>query len=139
MLRIHQLQKRYLLSDPAIEEALVEASTMHCFPGIELISDHIHEETSILTFPHLLEKHGLCEQIFETGKAHLRARGMMMRQDTIVHASLIAAPTSNKNTQGKRDPEMHQTTKGNQWYFDMLPQARAAVGPRRRGQGLRRW
>ena len=73
----------------------------------------------ILRFRHLLEKHGLGEQIFEIVKAHVRARGMKMRQFTIVDATLIAAPTSTKNKQGERDPEMHQTNKGNQWYFGM--------------------
>jgi len=67
----------------------------------------------------LLEKHGLGEQVFETVKAHLNARGMTMRQGTIVDATLIAAPSSSKNKEGKRDPEMHQTKKGNQWSFDM--------------------
>jgi IS5 family transposase len=73
----------------------------------------------ILRFRHLLEKHGLGEQIFEIVKAHVRARSMKMRQCTIVDATLIAAPTSTKNKQGERDPEMNQTNKGNQWYFGM--------------------
>ncbi len=67
----------------------------------------------------MLEKHELGEQIFETVKAHLRSRGMTMRQGTIVDATLIAAPSSTKNKEGKRDPEMHQTKKGNQWYYGM--------------------
>jgi IS5 family transposase len=87
MPRIYSLQQWYWLSDPAI-----------------------------LTFRHLVEKHGLGEQIFDTVKAHLSARGMTMRQGTIVDATLIAAPSSTKNKVGKRDPEMHQTKKGNQWY-----------------------
>ena len=113
MLRIHLLQQWYSLSDPAMEEALIEVPTMRRFAGIELISDRIPDETTILTFRHLLEKHELGEQIFETVKAHLRARGMTMRQGTIVDATLIAAPSSTKNKEGKRDPEMHQTKKGN--------------------------
>jgi IS5 family transposase len=92
---------------------------MRRFAGIELISDRIPDETTILTFRHLLEKHDLGEQIFETVKARLRARGMTMKQGTIVDATLIAAPSSTKNKEGKRDPEMHQTKKGNQWYFGM--------------------
>jgi IS5 family transposase len=116
MLRIHLLQQWYSLSDPAMEEALIEVPTMRRFAGIELISDRIPDETTILTFRHLLEKHDLGEQIFETVKAHLSARGMTMRQGTIVDATLIAAPSSTKNKEGKRDPEMHQTKKGNQWY-----------------------
>ena len=119
MLRIHLLQQWYSLSDPAMEEALIEVPTMRRFAGIELISDRIPDETTILTFRHLLEKHGLGEQIFEVVKAHLSARGMTMRQGTIVDATLIAAPSSTKNKEGKRDPEMHQTKKGNQWYYGM--------------------
>jgi IS5 family transposase len=116
MLRIYLLQQWYSLSDPAMEEALIEVPTMRRFAGIELISDRIPDKTTILTFRHLLEKHGLGEQVFETVKAHLSARGMTMRQGTIVDATLIAAPSSTKNKEGKRDPEMHQTRKGNQWY-----------------------
>jgi IS5 family transposase len=102
-----------------MEEALIEVPTMRRFAGITLISDRIPDETTILTFRHLLEKHDLGEQIFETVKAHLSERGMTMRQGTIIDATLIAAPSSTKNKEGKRDPEMHQTKKGNQWYFGM--------------------
>ncbi|KMM17079.1 IS5 family transposase [Synechococcus sp. GFB01] len=119
MLRIHLLQQWYSLSDPAMEEALIEVPTMRRFAGIDLVSDRIPDETTILTFRHLLEKHELGEQIFGTVKAHLSARGMTMRQGTIVDATLIAAPSSTKNKEGKRDPEMHQTKKGNQWYHGM--------------------
>jgi IS5 family transposase len=119
MLRVHLLQQWYSLSDPAMEEALIEVPTMRRFAGIELISDRIPDETTILTFRHLVEKHKLGEQIFETVKTHLNARGMTMRQGTIVDATLIAAPSSTKNKDGKRDPEMHQTKKGNQWYYGM--------------------
>jgi transposase, IS5 family len=94
MLRVHLLQQWYSLSDPAMEEALIEVPTMRRFAGIELISDRIPDETTILTFRHLLEKHGLGEQFFETVIAHLSARGMTMRQGTIVDATLIAAPSS---------------------------------------------
>jgi IS5 family transposase len=102
-----------------MEEAVIEVPTMRRFAGIELISDRIPDEITILTFRHLLEKHELGEQIFETVKAHLSARGVTMRQSTIVDATLIPAPTSTKNKEGKRDPEIHQTKKGNQWYFGM--------------------
>jgi IS5 family transposase len=119
MLRIHLLQQWYSLSDPAMEEALIEVPTMRRFAGIELISDRIPDETTILTFRHLLEKHSLGEQIFETVKAHLKANGMAMKQGTIIDATLIAAPSSTKNEKRERDPEMHQTKKGNQWYFGM--------------------
>jgi IS5 family transposase len=105
--------------ESALEEALIEVSTMCRFAGIELINDRIPDEITILNFRHLLEKHGRGEQIFETVKAHLSGRGMTMRQCTIVDATLIAAPSSTKNKQGQRDSEMHQTKNGNQWYFGM--------------------
>ncbi len=119
MLRIHLLQQWYSLSDPAMEEALIEVPTMRRFAGIDWITDRIPDETTILSFRHLLEKHDLGVAIFEAVKAHLSERGMTMRQGTIVDATLIAAPSSTKNKAGQRDPEMHQTKKGNQWYFGM--------------------
>jgi IS5 family transposase len=119
MLRIHLMQQWYSLSDPAMEDALIEVPTMRRFAGIDLLSDRIPDETTILAFRHLLEKHNLGEQIFETVKAHLRKRGMAMKQGTIIDATLIAAPSSTKNKAGERDPEMHQTKKGQQWYFGM--------------------
>jgi len=119
MLRIHLLQQWYDLSDPAMEDALIEVPTMRRFAGIDMISDRIPDETTILTFRHLLEKHDLGQQIFEVVKAHLKANGMAMKQGTIIDATLIAAPSSTKNKTNERDPEMHQTKKGNQWYFGM--------------------
>ncbi|MFO8237190.1 MAG: IS5 family transposase, partial [Prochlorococcaceae cyanobacterium] len=117
MLRIHLIQQWYSLSDPAMEDALIEVPTMRRFAGIDLLSDRIPDETTILAFRHLLEKHNLGEQIFETVKAHLKDRGMAMKQGTIIDATLIAAPSSTKNKARERDPEMHQTKKGNQWYY----------------------
>jgi transposase, IS5 family len=119
MLRVHLLQQWYDLSDPAMEDALIEVPIMRRFAGIDLISERIPDETTILAFRHLLEKHNLGEQIFETVKAHLKANGMAMKQGTIIDATLIAALSSTKNEKGERDPEMHQTKKGNQWYFGM--------------------
>ena len=119
MLRIHLLQQWYDLSDPAMEDALIEVPTMRRFAGIALISDRIPDETTILAFRHLLEQNNLGEEIFEVVKAHLKANGMAMKQGTIVDATIIAAPSSTKNKAGERDPEMHQTKKGNQWYFGM--------------------
>jgi IS5 family transposase len=113
------MQQWYSLSDPAMEDSLIEVPTMQRFAGIDMLSDRIPDETTILAFRHLLGKHNLGEQIFETVKAHLRERGMAMKQGTIIDATLIAAPSSTKNKNGKRDPEMHQTKKGNQWYFGM--------------------
>jgi IS5 family transposase len=102
MLRVHLLQQWYSLSDQAMEEALIEAPTLRRFAGIDLISDRIPDETTILTFRHLLEKHELGEQIFENVKFHISARGMTMRQGTIVDATLIAASSS---TFTKAEPE----------------------------------
>jgi IS5 family transposase len=96
ILRIHLLQQWYSRGDPAMEETLIEVPTTRRFAGMELISDRIPDETTILTFHHLLEKQGLGEQIFDTVKAHLSARGMTMRESTIVNATLIAAPSSRK-------------------------------------------
>jgi len=119
MLRIHLMQQWYSLSDPAMEDALIEVPTMLRFAGIELVRDRIPDETTILAFRHLLEKHDLGQPIFETVKAHLKQRGMAMKQGTIIDASLISAPSSTKNKTGERDPEMHQTKKGNQWFYGM--------------------
>lgn len=119
MLRIHLMQQWYDLSDPAMEDALIRVPTMRRFAGIDLISERIPDETTILAFRHLLERHDLRKQIFETVKAHLKVNGMAMKQRTIIDATLIAAPSSTKNKKGERNPEMHQTKKENQWYFGM--------------------
>jgi IS5 family transposase len=119
MLRIHLMQQWYDLSDPAMEDALIEVATMRRFAGIALITDRIPDETTILAFRHLLEKNALGEQIFDAVKAHLKANGMAMKQGTIIDATIIAAPSSTKNEKRERDPEMHQTKKGNQWYYGM--------------------
>lgn len=119
MLRIHLLQQWYDLSDPAMEDALIEVPTMRRFAGIDMISDRIPDETTILAFRHLLEQNDLGEQIFEAVKAHLKANGMAMKQGTIIDATIIAAPSSTKNKNRERDPEMHQTCKGKQWHFGM--------------------
>ena len=119
MLRIHFMQQWFALSDPAMEEALHDMPVFREFAGLEGWDERLPDETTILRFRHLLEKHRLGEQIFETVKAHLSNRGMTMRQGTIVDATVIAAPSSTKNKAGERDPEMHQTKKGNQWYFGM--------------------
>ena len=119
MLRIHLMQQWYSLSDPAMEDALIEVATIRRFAGIDLISDRIPDETTILSFRHLLEKHDLGQQIFETVKADLKQRGMAMKQGKLIDATLISAPSYTKNKTGERDPVMHQTKKGNQWYFGM--------------------
>jgi IS5 family transposase len=117
MLRIHLLQQWYDLSDPAMEDALIEVPTMRRFAGIDMIGDRIPDETTILTFRHLLEKHDLGHQIFEVVKTHLKVSGMPMKQGTIVDATLIGAPSSTKHEKKERDPEMHQTCKGKQWFY----------------------
>ena len=94
LLRIHLLQQWYDLSDPAMEDALIEVATMRRFAGIALITDRIPDETTILAFRHLLEQNDLGEQIFEAVKAHLKANGMAMKQGTIIDATIIAAPSS---------------------------------------------
>jgi len=119
MLRIHLMQQWYSLSDQAMEDALIEVATIRRLAEIDLISDRISDEITILAFRHLLEKHDLGQKVFETVKAHLKQRGMAMKQGTIIDATLISAPSSTKNKTGERDPEMHQTKNGNQWHFVM--------------------
>ena len=119
MLRIHCLQQWYGLSDPAMEEALYEIASMRRFAGLSLTNGGVPDETTILNFRHLLERHDLARRIFEAVKGHLRAKGLMLRQGTIVDATIVSAASSTKNSTGERDPEMHQTRKGNQWYFGM--------------------
>ena len=119
MLRIHLMQQWYSLSDLAMEDTLIEVATILRFAGIELISNRIPDQTTILSFRHLIEKHDRGQQIFEMVKAHLKQRGMAMKQGTIIDATLISAPSSTKNKTGERDPEMQQTKKGNQWYYGM--------------------
>ena len=104
MLRIHLMLQWYSLRDPAMEDALIEVATIPHFAGIDLISDKIPDDTKFLSFRHLLEKQELGQQIFETVKAHLKQRGMAMKQGTIIDATLISAPSSIKNNTGERDP-----------------------------------
>ena len=119
MLRIHFLQHWFNLSDPAVEEALYESASMREFVGIDLGHEPAPDETTICKFRHLLERHELGRQIFEQVGVHLQAKGFRLSTGTIVDATLIAAPSSTKNSKGERDPEMKQSKKGNQWYFGM--------------------
>ena len=119
MLRIHFLQQWYALSDPAMEDALYEIESMRRFVGIELNEQAIPDETTILKFRRFLEKHALAPKILEVVNADLSGQGLLLRQGTIVDATIIHAPSSTKNQDKTRDPEMHQTRKGNQWYFGM--------------------
>ena len=118
-LRIYCLQQFYDLSDPGAEEALYDSESMRRFAGIELGEDAVPDESTILQFRRLLEKHNLTAAIFETINRYLSERGLLLRQGTLVDATIIHAPSSTKNKRGKRDPEMSQTKKGNQWYFGM--------------------
>ncbi|BBJ94407.1 MULTISPECIES: IS5 family transposase [Xanthomonas] len=118
MLRIHLLQQWYALSDPAMEEALHEIPTLRRFAQLGGL-DNVPDETTILNFRRLLETHGLAARMLEAVNAHLARKGQSLRSGTIVDATLIAAPSSTKNADHARDPEMHQTKKGNQWYFGM--------------------
>lgn len=118
MLRIHCMQLFYNLSDPAMEDALYEIDSMRRFAGLRL-SDRLPDETTILNFRHLLEQHSLGKEIFKAVNKHLEKNGLMLREGTIMDATIISAPSSTKNKSGKRDPEMHQTKKGNEWHFGM--------------------
>jgi IS5 family transposase len=118
MLRIHFLQQWYALSDPAMEEALVDTPVMRRFAQLGGLDD-IPDETTILNFRRLLETNGLAEKMFKQVNAHLQRKGLSLRSGTIVDATIINAPSSTKNADGERDPEMHQAKKGNQWFFGM--------------------
>lgn len=119
MLRIHFMQQWFALSDPAMEEALYDITSMRQFAGLTLTRGNIPDETTILNFRHLLEVHGMAQEIFEGVNLLLQDQGLLVRQGTIVDATIIEAPSSTKNAKGQRDPEMHQTKKGNQWHFGM--------------------
>ena len=118
MLRIHCMQLFYNLSDPGMEDALYEIESMRRFAGLRL-SEPLPDETTILNFRRFLERHKLGKKLFDEINRHLGEHGLMMREGSIVDASIISAPSSTKNQEQKRDPEMHQTRKGNQWYFGM--------------------
>jgi IS5 family transposase len=119
MLRIYFLQQWYGLADEALEDALYDSQALRGFAGIELNREPVPDATTLLKFRHWLEHHQLTKALFDEVGAMLEARGLLMRQGTIVDATIIAAPPSTKNKQKSRDPEMHQTKKGNQWHFGM--------------------
>ncbi|TAM11912.1 MAG: IS5 family transposase [Nevskiaceae bacterium] len=118
MLRIHLMQNWFGLSDPAMEEALYEVASMRQFAGLSL-TRAIPDETTILNFRRLLEVNDLAAAIFTRINAHLTRQGLLLRRGSMVDATIIAAPSSTKNAEGQRDPEMHSTSKGKQWYFGM--------------------
>ncbi len=119
MVRIYCLQQWYNLSDPGAEETLYDIQSIRAFAGLELGRDAIPDETTILNFRHLLERHDLTKAIFTAISEHLAAKGELLRGGTIMDATLIAASPSTKNREQKRDPEMSSSKKGNQWYFGM--------------------
>ena len=119
MLRIHFLQHWFNLSDPAVEEALYDSRAMRRFVGIDLGREPAPDETTVCKFRHLLEAHNLGDQLFVLINEYLHENGLKVSTGTIVDATIIDAPSSTKNKDKARDPEMHQTKKGNQWYFGM--------------------
>lgn len=119
MLRIHLLQQFFGHSDPAMEEALHDIPLYREFAHLDAGLTRLPDESTILRFRHLLEQHQLAPQILASVNARLMARGLLLKSGTVVDATLIAAPSSTKNKDGQRDPEMHQTKKGNQWHFGM--------------------
>ncbi len=118
MLRVHLMQNWFALSDPAMEEALYEIASLRSFAHLSL-NEPIPDETTILNFRHMLEANDLAEDMLKVVNALLAKKGLLLKRGSIVDATIIAAPSSTKNAEGERDPEMHQTRKGNQWYFGM--------------------
>lgn len=119
MLCVYFLQHGFNLSDPAVEEALDDSLAMRAFAGVDLGRKPAPDETTVCNFRHLLERHDLGKKLFEQVGRHLQAKGIKVSKGTIVDTTIINAPSSTKNASGERDPEMHQTKKGNPWYFGM--------------------
>lgn len=119
MLRTYFVQQWFNLSDPGVEEALYESAALRRFVGVDLGIAPVPDETTVLRFRHLLEKHDLGGQMLEAVNVHLEARGIKIATGTIVDATIIHAPSSTRNETKERDPEMHQTRKGNQWFFGL--------------------
>jgi len=119
MLRMYIAQRCFGLSDKGMDDALYDSHAIRRFVGIDLERASAPDATTLLNFRHLLESHHLTESIFNAINGHLAEKGLLLRERTIVDTTPIAAPPSTKNKAGKRDPEMHQSKKGNQWYFGM--------------------
>jgi IS5 family transposase len=119
MLRMYIAQQCFGLSDEGTEDAIYDSPAIRSFVGIDLSREAAPDATTLLKFRRLLEAHGLTAKIFAAINTHLAERGLLLKQGTVVDATIIAAPSSTKNRQGERDPEMHQTRKGKQWYFGM--------------------
>ncbi len=112
------LQQWYALADEALEDAIYDSQALRNFVGIDLSRESVPDATTLLGF-HLLEANGLTKMIFETVNRHLRERGLLLNKGTLTDATILAAPSSTKNKEKARDPQMHQTRKGKQWYFGM--------------------
>ena len=119
MLRTYFMQQWFNLSDPGVEEAFYESATLRRFAGVDLGVAPAPDETTVLRFRHLLENHDLGGEMLETVNQHLEAKGIRIATGTIVDASILHAPSSTKNEKKQRDPEMHQTKKGKQWFFGL--------------------
>src|ERR1700689_3807446 len=119
MLRTYFVQQWFNLSDPGVEEALYESAALRRFVGVDLGVAPAPDETTVLRFRHLLEKHDLGGLMLDAVNVHLEAKGIRIQTGTIVDATILHAPSSTKNASGERDPEMHQTRKGQQWYFGL--------------------
>jgi len=119
MLRIYFLQQWYALADEALDDALYDSQALRTFAGVDLSVEAVPDATTLLKFRHLLEAHDLTHKIFAEVGALLSERKLLLKEGTIVDATIMAAPSSTKNLAKERDPEMHQTKKGNQWYFGM--------------------
>jgi transposase, IS5 family len=126
MLRIYFLQQWYGLSDEALEDALYDSIAMRAFAGIDLAVENAPDATTLLKFRRLLVEHDLTRKLFDEIGISLCERGLMMKEGTLVDATIIEAPPSTKNAQKSRDPEMHQTKKGNEWHFGMKAHVRPA-------------
>ena len=128
MLRMYLMQNWFNLSDAAIEDAIYDSYAMRSFMHIDFLTEQVPDATTLLKFRHLIETHKIGEQIFADVTNRLEKAGLIMHGGTIVDATIIAAPSSTKNREGKRDEEMHQTKKGNQWYFGMKVHAGVDAG-----------
>jgi len=128
MLRMYLLQNWFNLSDAGVEDAIYDSFAMWNFMGIDFVEEQVPDATTLLHFRHLIEEKHIGEHIFEDINIRLEEAGLMMRGGTIMDATIIEAPSSTKNEDGKRDPDMHQTQKGNQWYFGMKAHAGADAG-----------
>lgn len=124
MLRMYLLQVWFTLSDEGVEDAICDSVAMRRFVGLGFMAEEAPDATTLLKFRHLLEEHKIGEKIFADVRERLDRAGLMMHGGTIVDATIINAPSSTKNATGKRDPEMHQAKKGNEWRFGMKVHAR---------------